>query len=109
MIAVSLLGEQTKKQQLALALGEWLTIEGQDVHAIPAASTRDRRPRCARPVRDGRYRGSEAARVRPLPSRDGRGRFVVYPTSDAPSWYVFCCDGYRIKGDAIEQRISLAP
>src|SRR4051794_36522358 len=35
-----------------------------------------------------------------LPARDARGRFVAFPTTDAPSWYVFCADGYRIPGDA---------
>jgi hypothetical protein len=35
-----------------------------------------------------------------LPSRDARGRFVAFPTTSAPSWYVFCADGYRIPGDA---------
>jgi hypothetical protein len=35
-----------------------------------------------------------------LPSRDARGRFVAFPTASAPSWYVFCADGYRISGDA---------
>lgn len=39
-------------------------------------------------------------RARALPSRDACGRFVAFPTSDAPSWYVFCADGYRIPGAA---------
>ena len=87
-------------QQLALALGEPLAVEGQQVHAIPDASTRDRRPRDAR----GQFVAGAARAVKPrragaLPSRDGRGRFVAYPTSNAPSWYVFCCDGYRIPED----------
>jgi hypothetical protein len=37
--------------------------------------------------------------VRALPARDGRGRFVAYPTSQAPSWYVFSADCYRIPGE----------
>jgi hypothetical protein len=87
-------------EQLALALGERLVIEGQHVHAIPGAPTRGRRSRDAR----GRFVADAAGavkprRVRALPSRDSRGRFVAYPTSDAPSWYVFCCAGYRIPGD----------
>jgi len=41
-----------------------------------------------------------AGRARSLPSRDGRGRFVAFPTTSAPSWYVFCADGYRIPGPA---------
>jgi hypothetical protein len=35
-------------------------------------------------------------RARPLPSRDARGRFVAFPTTSAPSWYVLCADGYRV-------------
>src|SRR6185295_14523891 len=35
-------------------------------------------------------------RARSLPSRDARGRFVAFPTTSAPSWCVFCADGYRI-------------
>jgi hypothetical protein len=45
------------------------------------------------PLRDDR------GRVRVLPSRDARGRFVSFPTTNAPSWYVFCADGYRIPGE----------
>jgi hypothetical protein len=90
-------------EQLALALGERLAIEGQNVRAMPDASTRDRRPRDARDARGRSVAGATGAakplRVRTLPSRDSRGRFVAYPTSDAPSWYVFCCDGYRIPED----------
>jgi hypothetical protein len=41
-----------------------------------------------------------AGRARSLPSRDARGRFVAFPTTSAPSWYVFCADGYRIPGPA---------
>ena len=26
-------------------------------------------------------------------------RFVSFPTTDAPSWYVLCTDGYRIVGE----------
>jgi hypothetical protein len=39
-----------------------------------------------------------SGRVCALPSRDARGRFVAFPTTEAPSWYVFCADGYRIPG-----------
>ncbi|HEX3764858.1 MAG TPA: hypothetical protein VHW23_39450, partial [Kofleriaceae bacterium] len=38
-------------------------------------------------------------RVRSLPSRGARGRFAAFSTTSAPSWYVFCADGYRIPGD----------
>jgi hypothetical protein len=93
-------------QQLALALGERLAIAGQPVQAIPGAPTRSRWARDAR----GRCAASIAGIVKPrcvraLPSRDSRGRFVAYPTSNAPSWYVFCCDGYRIP----EERPTLLP
>jgi hypothetical protein len=40
-----------------------------------------------------------ARRVRTLAARDSRGRFVAFPTTQAPSWYVFCADGYRIPGE----------
>ncbi|HEX8108879.1 MAG TPA: hypothetical protein VF516_14205 [Kofleriaceae bacterium] len=46
------------------------------------------------PPRDDRRR------VRVLPSRDARGRFVSFPTTSAPSWYVLCADDYRIPGEA---------
>lgn len=46
------------------------------------------------PPRDDRRR------VRVVPSRDARGRFVSFPTTSAPSWYVLCADGYRIPGEA---------
>lgn len=34
-----------------------------------------------------------------MPSRDNRGRFVSFPVTEAPSWYVFCAAGYRIPGE----------
>jgi hypothetical protein len=87
-------------RQLTLALGERLAIERQPVHAVPDPSAQGRRPRDAR----SRFVAGAAGAVKPrreraLPSRDSRGRFVAYPTSAAPSWYVFCCDGYRIPED----------
>ena len=45
-------------------------------------------------------RRDAGARARVLPSRDAHGRFVAFPTTSAPSWYVFCADAYRIPGDA---------
>jgi hypothetical protein len=42
---------------------------------------------------------AEPRRERALPSRESCGRFVAYPTSDAPSWYVFCCNDYCIPED----------
>lgn len=37
------------------------------------------------------------------PSRDSRGRFAAVPTSDAPSWYVFSAEGYRIPGEPLPE------
>jgi hypothetical protein len=52
-----------------------------------------------RPARTSPLLSRDAAgRVRSLPSRDARGRFVAFSTTSAPSWYVFCADGYRIPG-----------
>lgn len=44
---------------------------------------------------------ARGARRRAMPSRDRLGRFVAFPTSNAPSWYVFCTDGYRIPGETV--------
>lgn len=41
-----------------------------------------------------------ARRMHKTPPRDRRGRFVALPTTEAPSWYVFSADGYRIPGEA---------
>ncbi len=60
--------------------------------ARPGATCRTARVAPAVP-RDASGRG------RLLPSRDARGRFVAFPTTSAPSWYVFCADGYRIPGN----------
>ncbi|HEX8112844.1 MAG TPA: hypothetical protein VF516_34170 [Kofleriaceae bacterium] len=43
--------------------------------------------------------GDASGQALSLPSRDARGRFVAFPTTSAPSWYVFCADGYRIPGN----------
>src|SRR5690349_20652331 len=52
----------------------------------------------------------KVARMRTMPARDSRGRFVSFPTTDAPSWYVFCADGYRIPGEPLAEAIApLAP
>jgi hypothetical protein len=91
-------------KQLALALGE--------VHE-PAAPvvTRARMQRRSSPA------GTLAAHLdvtqglrpaRTLPARDGRGRFVAYPTTNAPSWYVFCCDSYRIVDERPEALVPPA-
>ncbi|TMQ12956.1 MAG: hypothetical protein E6J91_19940 [Deltaproteobacteria bacterium] len=66
-----------------------------------------------RPARVSPPRSRDASgRVRSLPSRDARGRFVAFSTTSAPSWYVFCADGYRIPGNdevhakAIDARLA---
>ena len=38
----------------------------------------------------------KARRACTMPARDSRGRFVAGTRSDAPSWYVFSADAYRI-------------
>src|SRR4051812_40392773 len=43
-------------------------------------------------------------RARTVPARDSRGRFVAGPRSEAPSWYVFAADAYRIPGEPPPQR-----
>jgi len=35
-----------------------------------------------------------------MPAQDSRGRFVAGARSEAPSWYVFSADAYRIPGEA---------
>lgn len=92
-------------QQLALALG------GHDLVLVPTV-------RAATRTRDGwthNHRSTaratvtaKAARTRTMPSRDSRGRFVSFPTTDAPSWYVFCADGYRIAGEPPTDAIAPA-
>ena len=46
-----------------------------------------------------------------LPSRDARGRFVAFPTTSAPSWYVLCTDSHRIPGEAevMPMQVSAPP
>ena len=85
-----------RHEQLTLAL---------IAHSLSSARLSVRPPR---PVRTSRQRSASSAnptlctrapRTRKTPSRDSRGRFVAFPTINAPSWYVFCCDGYRIPAD----------
>jgi hypothetical protein len=41
--------------------------------------------------------GTPIARcMRALPPRDSRGRFVAFPTTAAPSWFVLCVGGDRV-------------
>jgi len=83
-------------QQLALALGGHDLVPGPPANA--ATRTRDTRTHNHRSTARATDIG-KVARARTMPSRDSRGRFVSFPTTDAPSWYVFCADGYRIPGE----------
>src|SRR5690348_9290715 len=47
----------------------------------------------------------KVARTRTRPARDSRGRFVSFPPTDAPTWYVFCADGYRIPSEPLPEAI----
>ena len=44
-----------------------------------------------------------------MPARDSRGRFVAWPTTPAPNWYVFCAAGYRIPGDSPPEPAAAPP
>lgn len=92
-------------QQLALALG------GRDLALAPTAraatGTRDARTTNHHSTARATITG-KVARTRTMPSRDSRGRFVSFPTMDAPSWYVFCADGYRIPGEPPTDAIAPA-
>jgi hypothetical protein len=85
------------QQQLALPLG------GYDLVLTPT-------PRPAMRTRDTRTHNqrSKVARTPTMPSRDSRGRFVSFPTTDAPSWYVFCADAYCIPGESSADAIAPA-
>jgi hypothetical protein len=90
-----------RHEQLTLALIAQLNTHGSRISTMIERRTRIRparescKPRAARATT-----APGAARARKVPSRDNRGRFVAYSTTNAPSWYVFCCDGYRIPGEA---------
>jgi len=92
-------------QQLALAFaGHHLALV-----PTPRAATRTRgaqTPTDRSTARAGVT--AKVARTRTMPSRDSRGRFVSFTTTDAPSWYVFCADGYRIPGEPPSDAIAPA-
>ena len=49
-------------------------------------------------------------RARTMPARDSRGRFVAGIRTEAPSWYVFSADAYRIPGEPpLQQPVPVAP
>lgn len=87
------------REQLALALGEQREVGNRAPVTVTSARRRIRGSRDA----SGRFmagtRPERVSRVRTLPARDSRGRFVAFPTTNAPSWFVFCCDSYRIAGE----------
>jgi hypothetical protein len=88
-------------QQLALAFpGHRLTLK---------PTPRTARARAAQtPIdRSTAIVTARIARTRTTLSRDSRGRFVSFPTTDAPSWYVFSTDRYRIPGEPLPE--ALAP
>jgi hypothetical protein len=78
-------------EQLALALDERRQA-GEHATSTVTCVTRSRFVRGTGVPQGG-------PRVRALPARDSRGRFVAFPTTNAPSWFVFCCDSYRIAGE----------
>ena len=83
-------------QQLALAFA------GHHLALVPTARAATRTRGAQTPTDRSTARAgvtAKVARTRTTPSRDSRGRFVSFPTTDAPSWYVFCADGYRIPGE----------
>jgi len=91
-----------RHEQLVLALvapSEGLPFAGVPVRDRQARGCSRLLPGQSRAVCETRYNGR---RVRKIPSRDGRGRFVAFATTNAPSWFVFCCDGYRIAGQPLE-------
>src|SRR5678815_3523955 len=91
-------------QQLALAFA-W---DHMTLVQIPRAATRtrgeqtpiDRSTACTTVT-------AQVARRRRMSPRDSRGRFVSFPTIDAPSWYVFCADCYRIPGEPPSEAFDL--
>jgi hypothetical protein len=94
------------QQQLALVFpGHHLALEPTPRAATPTrrAQTRADRSTASATV------AAKVARACTLRSRDSRGRFVSFPTTDAPSWYVFCADGYRIPGEPPEAIAPTAP
>src|SRR5882724_359811 len=83
-------------QQLALA------FTGHHLALVPTARAATRTRGAQTPTDRSTARAgvtAKVARTRTTPSRDSRGRFVSFPTTNAPSWYVFCADGYRIPGE----------
>ncbi|TMQ04769.1 MAG: hypothetical protein E6J90_46285 [Deltaproteobacteria bacterium] len=93
-------------QQLAFALG------GRDLALAPTARVATRTCDARTPNHRSTARATvtgKVTRTRSMPSRDSRGRFVSFPTIDAPGWYVFCADGYRIPGEPPTDTIAPQP
>lgn len=69
---------------------------------IPGAATRMSSARTPTDPSTARTTATaKVARTRTMPARDSRGRFVSLPTTEVPSWYVFCADSYRIPGESL--------
>lgn len=85
-------------EQLVLALDEQRQAGEHATSTVTRVTRGQVVPRTNAPER--------APRVRALPARDGFGRFVAFPTTNAPSWFVFCCDNYRIAGEPATPLLS---
>ena len=70
-------------------MGDLVTITNARRRTLPARDALERFVGRAVPAQ-GRQRGGRQR------GRDSRGRFVAFPTSLAPSWYVLCAGAYRI-------------
>src|SRR5262249_55840548 len=95
---------------------EMATAPNARTHTLPPRDSRGRfvarsgtAPKAPR-VRSLSQR-DDRRRMRMLPPRDARGRFVSFPTTNAPSWYVFCADGYRIPdaAEVVSMQVSAPP
>jgi len=96
------------REQLQLPLRDWQ--HGQHA-ALPTGDmpTPHRRVRDARGQPSGASTSGKVMRAGTLPARDARGRFVAFPTTSAPAWYVFCCDGYRVPAEPTVAPPTTAP
>lgn len=80
---------------------------GAQMYIAPAsdAARRRRRERAEPRMPTPRDIENSPQRRRTLPARDARGRFVAFPTTSAPSWYVLDAAAYRIPEAAAEPEI----
>jgi hypothetical protein len=83
-----------------------LRIETRRMCVLATGTTPARKARMMTSTKMTTMRATPTARVRrvrTMPARDSRGRFVAGPRSEAPSWYVFSADAYRIPGETLPQ------